>query len=91
MPEQEGVKREWIEGFESGKPFVDLDWEDMGFNSPPEGWEGRMGVEFVYFKHNSCGGVWRKVAGFVGSRAARSLIDGHSGSCQKAAAGGGSS
>ena len=74
MPEQEGMKGEWVEEFESGKPFVDLDWE------------GRMGKDFIYLKHGPCGRVLRLVAGFVGSRAARGKIDDHSGSCPKKAA-----
>ncbi len=86
MPEQEGMKMKWVENFESGKPFVDLDWEDMGFSSPPEEWEGRTGKDFLYFKHRPCGQILRSWAGFAGPRAARGKIDDHSGSCPKKAA-----
>ena len=81
-----GLKGDKLEDFESGKPFVDLDWDDLGFTSSPKEWEGRMGKDFIYLKHGPCGRVLRLVAGFVGSRAARGKIDDHSGSCPKKAA-----
>ena len=57
MPEQEHTIREIAEGFEEGKPLIDSDWEDMEFTSSPEGWEGRMERDFMYFKHIPCGQI----------------------------------
>ncbi|MEK7091143.1 MAG: hypothetical protein AAB887_01385 [Patescibacteria group bacterium] len=95
MPEQEHTIREIAEGFEEGKPFVDSDWDDFGFESTPEGWEGRRGKivvptglsggggAFMFFKHQPCGQVWRFGAGFVGPRAIRNVLVEHPKSCQK--------
>lgn len=84
MPEQEGLRKYMVEDFESGKPFVDLDWEDIGFTSPPEGWEGRTG-KLMYLKHVPCGRIFGLAAGIVGPREIKNVIDNHSGSCRKEA------
>lgn len=93
MPEQEHAIREIAEGFESGKPFIDLDWDDLGFESAPKGWEGRLakivptgqpggGGDFMLFKHQPCGKIWRFGAGIVGPRAIRNVLVEHPKSCQ---------
>ena len=89
MPEQQKLERE-EEEFKSGKLFVDLDWDDLGFTSPPKEWEGRTG-KFKYFKHRPCGQILKFFAEFAGPKGVRSLIDSHSKSCQKESAGGGPS
>ncbi len=79
------------EGFDNGAPFSE--WADLGFDSAPEGWEGRngkigvtnnleSGYDLMLFRHKPCGIVWSFGAGIVGPRAFRSLLTEHPKICQ---------
>jgi hypothetical protein len=92
MPEQEWLKKEIGEQFDQGKPLNNLDWDDFGFASAPEGWEGKTfrivpvglsggGGDLMLFKHTPCGQIWRFAAGFVGPRAIKNVLVEHPKSC----------